>query len=127
MDYFTLTKHLSKRLGINQEIFQLEFPYPADRDFKKIHSEEVKNHHYLSKYEYWANTKENWRSIKLFFPPAIKREVIQILNEYLKENGEELIDVENIPEKFSRDQDDFNLILGQNQDYLILEIALKED
>jgi hypothetical protein len=126
MDYFTITKYLSERLGINEEIFQLEFPYPTDRDFKQIPTKEFKNH-YLSKYEYWANTKENWRSIKLFFPAGIMREVIQILNEYLEENVEELIDIENIPEEFSFDQDDFNLILGQNQDQLILEIALKED
>ena len=45
----------------------------------------------------------------------------------MEEKGEELIDIENIPEEFSFDQDDFNLILGQNQDQLILEIALKED
>tara|TARA_B100000678_G_scaffold90142_1_gene74983 strand:- start:373 stop:753 length:381 start_codon:yes stop_codon:yes gene_type:complete len=125
MDYFTLTKFLSERLGINQEIFQLEFSYPNDRDFNQIHIEEVKNY-YLNKYEYWANTKENWKSIKLFFPDGIKREVIQILNEYLKENTKELIDIENIPEEFSRDQDGFNLIVGQNRDYLILEIAFKE-
>lgn len=127
MDYFTLTEYLSERLGINEEIFQLEFAYPTDRDFRQIPTKEIKNHHYLSKYEYWANTKENWRSIKLFFPTEIKREVIQILNEYLKENDEELIDIENIPEEFSFDQDGFNLILGQNQDQLILEIALKDD
>ena len=34
--------------------------------------------------------------------------------------------IENIPEEFSRDQDGFNLIVGQNRDYLILEIAFKE-
>ncbi len=127
MDYFTLTNYLSEKLGIDKEIFQLEFPYPIGSDLDQIQNQDFKNHYYLSSYEYWANTKERWRSIKLFFPKELKCEVILIFNEYLKAEGEKEIEVDDIPEEFSRDQEGFNLVLGQNTNYLILEIALKEN
>lgn len=124
MDYKTLSDYLSQKLGLEQEKFQLDFEFPEDVEYDKFNQEKSGNY-YLSHFEHWFNSRQNWRSIKLFIPNGVKEEVIEILNEYLSENDVEEIDKKNIPIEFSRDQEGFNLLLGQNKEYLILEIAQK--
>lgn len=127
MNYYTLTTYLSKRLGIDKNIFLIDFDYPTDKEYKRIDKENVTKHYYLSQFEHWANTKERWKSTKIYILEGVKVEVVKILNEYLQENGEQEIDENDIPKEFSRYEDNFNLILGHNEDYLIIEIANKEN
>ncbi len=126
MNFYTIAEFLSNRLGIANEIFQLNFEFPEERDYRIIENKNITNHFYLSGYEYWSNTGEGWKSIVLFFPKAIQIEIISVLNEYLHANGEDLIDENNL-EDYTLNEDDFILILVQNNDqYLKLELALKE-
>lgn len=126
MNYYTITEFLSDKLGIPNEFFELNFEFPEEREYINIDKKDIPNHYFLSSYEYCAKTGEDWKSIILFFPKAVEKEILSVLNEYLKAHNEDLI-AENNPDNYALNQDNFNLILVQSNDrHLKVEIALKE-
>ncbi|QGK75483.1 hypothetical protein [Flavobacterium sp. SLB02] len=126
MEYVDVVTRLSAKTGIDRNIFYLNFEKCEELGLAIVNSHKS-NHYYLSKYEYWQNSEYGgWKSVALFVPKEVIAEFLAVLNEVLHELGEEIIDLNNIPEQFSYVTDDgmFNILLGQKDgDYYRIDFA----
>jgi hypothetical protein len=126
MEYVDLIERLSARTGIDRNIFYLNFETSEEPGLTIVDSQQS-NHYYLSKFQHWQNSDYGgWKSTVLFIPIAVIHEFLTILNEILEELGEEIIDLNNIPEQFSYVTEDgmFNVLHGQREgDYYRIDFA----
>ena len=120
MNYSILTDELSKRAGINKELFELS----EEKTGKKIHEDNeyrvfekhnIKNHFY-NDYQYRENHKQGWKSITFSIPTDIANEFFGIVNSILEENNENLIDLKNIPNEIEYYSDGIISFLSLKQD-----------
>ena len=120
MNYSILTDELSKRAGINKELFELS----EEKTGKKIHEDNeyrvfekhnIKNHFY-NDYQYRENYKQGWKSITFSIPTDIANEFFGIVNSILEENNENLIDLKNIPNEIEYYSDGIISFLSLKQD-----------
>lgn len=126
MNYEALVESLSEKSGISRNMFNLDFEKSRENGLTMIDGRDS-NNYFFSRYEYWQNSDYGgWKSIVLYIPNEILIEFLRILNQVLKENNEEIIDLNNIPEEFSRNSDDggFNTLLGlRKEGYYRIEFA----
>ena len=129
MEYQNVTSKLSEPAGINEEIFNLDFDV-KDGNGLVLFERVILNKYYVSKYELWQNVKERWKSIVLYIPTQVIKEFLDIFNVILEEEGEELIDTNNIPEeiKYRTDDNSFNvLLISKEADHYRIELAKKDE
>ncbi|WP_294957807.1 hypothetical protein [uncultured Flavobacterium sp.] len=129
MEYLNITSKISETLGINEAIFNLNFVV-KDSSGLVLAERIILNKYYVSKFELWQNIEEGWKSIALYIPTKVIKEFLDIFNVILEEEGEELIDINNIPAEvnYSTDDKSFNvLLISRRDDHYRMEFAKKDE
>lgn len=129
MNYYKLVAKLSERIGINKKLFDLDFNQQNGTGIVIIDQKKI-DHYFVTGYELKQNFDESWKSISLYIPNEIAMEFFNILNILFEQQGEGIIDLENIPNEiiYTDDKKNFNtlLISKRKSDYRV-EFAKKNE
>ncbi len=91
MDFDSLANDFVNRFGLNENLFDINFEnVEIDQlDYQlRITVERRLSNYFFSSFRYKERTEENWNSIVLYAPKNRVAEVIDVLNDILREENE---------------------------------------